>query len=62
MIQKWYCLICDKCGEVVNYWETTSIDKAVRIEKRNGSTKIAKRVNGSYYIECKECLSRRKML
>jgi hypothetical protein len=55
MIEKWYCLKCDKCGEVVNYWETSSIDKAVRMEKREGCAKITKRVNGAYYIECKEC-------
>lgn len=55
MIQKWYCLICDKCGEVCNYWETTSIEKAVRREKKDGGAKITKRVNGTYYIECDGC-------
>lgn len=55
MIQKWYWLICDKCGKVVSYWETSSADKAVRMEKREGSAKITKRVNGTYHIECIDC-------
>lgn len=56
MIEKWYCLKCDKCGEVVNYWETSSIEKAIRMEKRNEGAKITKRVNGTYHILCPDCV------
>ena len=55
MIEKWYWLICDKCRKVVGYYETSSIEKAIRMEKRKGSAKITKRVNGAYHIECAEC-------
>lgn len=33
MIEKWYCLRCDKCGEVVNYWQRSSIKGALKAEK-----------------------------
>jgi hypothetical protein len=41
---------------MINSWETTSIDKAVSLEKKDfNGTKITKRVNGAYYIECADC-------
>ena len=56
MIIKYYTLYCDKCGRMINSWETTSIDKAVSLEKKDfNGTKITKRVNGAYYIECADC-------
>lgn len=56
MIKKYYTLYCDKCGDKVHAWETSSIEKAVRLEKRYfKDTKITKRLNGAYYIECAYC-------
>ena len=56
MIQKYYRLHCDRCDRWINDIDTSSIDKAVRIEKQIGDgTKITKRVNGAYYIECADC-------
>lgn len=50
MIEKWFCLKCDKCGEVCNYWQCSSIKDALREEKEQG-TAIVKRDK----IYCKEC-------
>ena len=59
MIVKHYKLYCDKCGRKISSWETTSIKKAVSLEKKalNG-TKITKRLNGAYHIECADCVWR----
>jgi len=56
MIEKLYCLRCDECGEVINYWQTSSIEKAIRKEKINGEVKITKRVNGMYHLVCQDCV------
>ena len=33
MIQKWYCLVCDYCGDVMNYWERSSVKEALAAER-----------------------------
>lgn len=56
MIVKYYTLYCDKCGVKINTWETSSMDKAVSLEKKSqNGTKITKRLNGAYHIECADC-------
>lgn len=39
MVQKWYCLVCDYCGDVINYWERSSVKEALVAERKvaNGS-------------------------
>lgn len=54
MIEKWYCLRCDSCGEVINYWQTSSIKKAIALERKE-PTKITKRVSGIYRLICQDC-------
>lgn len=51
MIEKWYCLKCDKCGEVRNYWQRSSIKGALKAEKEVGGGTIIK----GNKIYCKEC-------
>lgn len=41
MIEKWYCLKCDNCGEVVNYWEEDSVKDAIERERNNGDRERA---------------------
>ncbi len=60
MIIKQYKLYCDKCGRYIDELETSSIDKAVRLERnKNDRIKITKRVNGAYHIECADCVRRK---
>ena len=33
MVQKWYCLVCDHCGDVMNYWERSSVKEALDAER-----------------------------
>lgn len=33
MVQKWYCLVCDYCGDVMNYWECSSVKGALDTER-----------------------------
>ena len=33
MVQKWYCLVCDYCGDVINYWECSSVEVALDTER-----------------------------
>ncbi len=33
MVQKWYCLVCDRCGDVMNYWERSSVKEALAAER-----------------------------
>ena len=40
MIEKWFCLRCDNCGEVVNYWQRDSIGDAIEAEKKSGPPSI----------------------
>ena len=60
MIVKYYKLYCDECGRWIDDIETSSIDKAMRIKKQSGNgTKITKRLNGTYHIECADCVRRK---
>lgn len=59
MIVKYYRLYCDECDRWIDDVETSSIDKAVSIERQIGDdTKITKRLNGAYHIECADCVRR----
>lgn len=61
MIVKYYTLYCDKCDAKINTWQTSSAEKAVSLEKKSfNGTKITKRVNGAYYIECADCAKENK--
>lgn len=61
MIRKYYRLFCDGCGRWIDDIETSSVDKAMRIEKlMEYGTKITKRVNGAYHIECRDCAKESK--
>ena len=33
MVQKWYCLVCDYCGDVMNYWQCLSVKAALDTER-----------------------------
>lgn len=56
MIIKYYRIYCDECGMYIGEVETSSIDKAVRLERnKNDRIKITKRVNGAYHIKCADC-------
>lgn len=33
MIEKWYCIRCDNCGEIINYWQVSSSMRALEKEK-----------------------------
>jgi TPP-dependent indolepyruvate ferredoxin oxidoreductase alpha subunit len=33
MVQKWYRLVCDYCGDVMNYWECSSVKVALDTER-----------------------------
>lgn len=34
MVQKWYCLVCDYCGDVINYRECSSVKAALAAERK----------------------------
>lgn len=53
MIEKWYCLKCDTCGEVVNYWRESSAKDAIERERNNGAGAIALR-DGKCFC-CADC-------
>lgn len=62
MIEKWFCLRCDNCGEVINYWERESVHEAIEAEKRGGPPSIAS-WNGNCFCDSKcqkEWLERRR--
>lgn len=62
MIEKWFCLKCDNCGEVVNYWQEDSVRDAIYREKTIGPPSIAS-WNGNCFCNKKcqeEWLSRRR--
>lgn len=40
MIEKWYCIRCDNCGEVINYWQTYSSMRALEKEKEDGDSGV----------------------
>lgn len=41
MIEKWYCLKCDTCENVVNYWCEDSVKDAIERERNNDGGAIA---------------------
>lgn len=41
MIEKWYCIRCDACGEVINYWHVNSAKCAIEEERNNKECSIA---------------------
>lgn len=62
MIEKWFLLKCDNCGEVVDYWQRESVQEAIEAEKKSGPPGIAS-WNGNCFCnkECqKEWLERRR--
>lgn len=40
VIEKWFCLKCDNCGEVINYWPRDSFYDAIEAEKKSGPPSI----------------------
>lgn len=62
MIEKWFCLKCDNCGEVINYWQRDSYQDAIEAEKKGGPPSIAS-WNGNCFCDkkCqKEWLAKRR--
>lgn len=53
MIEKWFCLRCDNCGEVINYWQRDNYRDAIEAEKRGGEPSIAS-WNGNCFCD-KKC-------
>lgn len=63
MVEKWYCIICDNCKEVMNYWQVSSAKDALRREKsfNDPDTKIYSNGKTFCSIECeKEYLKNRR--
>ncbi len=40
VIEKWFCIRCDNCGEVINYWQTSSPMRALEKEKEGEPTEV----------------------
>ena len=62
MIEKWFCLKCDNCEEIVNYWLRDSVKDAIEAEKESGPPSIAS-WNGNCFCnkKCqKEWLEKRR--
>lgn len=62
MVQKWYCLVCDYCGDVMNYWERSSVKEALAAEREfvSGSVIFA---NGKTFCNrecCKNYLAKHR--
>lgn len=53
MIQKWYCIICDNCGEVINYWQRSSRKDALEAEYEQGDSGCV--ISSINQYCCKEC-------
>lgn len=53
MIEKLYCLRCDICGEVINYWHEDSAKDAIERERNNDAGAIALR-DGRCFC-CEDC-------
>lgn len=63
MIEKWYCIRCDNCGEVINYWQEDSIHYAIKREKDFQDTPVIASWNGRCFCDkkCqKEWLAKRR--
>lgn len=65
MIEKWYCLKCDNCGEVINYWQEDTPRDAIEREKHNSrETGTIASWNGNCFCNAKcqkEWLERRRL-
>ena len=62
VIEKWFCLKCNNCGEVINYWQRDSYQDAIEAEKESGPPSIAS-WNGNCFCDkkCqKEWLAKRR--
>ena len=53
MIEKWYCIRCDNCGELMNYWQTYSALRALELEKENNVERF--RITSSSQFCSEEC-------
>lgn len=51
MIEKWYCIRCDSCGEVINYWQEDSMRDAIERERDNDCGVIAL-YDGKCFCDC----------
>lgn len=54
MIQKWYCIVCDNCGEVMNYWQENSVKDALQRERDDGGSEKKIYSNGKTFCDS-EC-------
>lgn len=56
MIEKWFCLRCDNCGEVINYWQEESARAAIGREKYDIYSPVIASWNGRCFCnwECRE--------
>ena len=49
-VQKWYAVICDECGQIIQYWECCSAKEAIELSKGNDA-----RVTSKYQFCCEDC-------
>lgn len=49
-IQKWYAVVCDECGEIIQYWQCCSASKAIELSRGNSV-----RVTNNYQFCCEDC-------
>lgn len=55
MIEKWYCLRCDTCGELINYWREDSVKDAIERERNNGDGERAIALRDGRCFCCEDC-------
>ena len=53
MIEKWYCLRCDFCGQTINYWHTNSKKEAIEKERKSYSLVVT--LNDGRCFCCLDC-------
>lgn len=49
-VQKWYAVVCDNCGQIIQYWECSSAKTAIELCKGD-----AVRVTNKYQFCCENC-------
>lgn len=54
VIEKWFCLRCNNCGEVINYWQEDSIHDAIEREREFEDTEVIASWNGNCFCN-KKC-------
>ena len=54
VIEKWYCIRCDNCGEVINYWQEDSVHDAIKREREFQDTPVIASWNGRCFCD-KKC-------